>query len=110
MLITKKYFEAWNNRDLSSLSEMFSDNIILKDWENVYNGKEKVLKANADIFNSFKNIELTVVNEASKFDTNNDSYIHYCELSIMLDKDIINVIDVIRVKDNLITSIKAYKG
>ena len=43
--IINQYFEAWNNHDISILKKLFSDKVILEDWENKYSGKENVLIA-----------------------------------------------------------------
>ena len=75
--MTNTYFEAWNNRDLKTLSDIFAENITLRDWEQTYNGKENVLKANQNIFDAHKNIELTLINQATKYDVEQEKYIQY---------------------------------
>jgi ketosteroid isomerase-like protein len=39
----EEYFTTFSNQDLDGLSKMFSDDVILVDWDINANGKEEVL-------------------------------------------------------------------
>ena len=46
-----EYFKKFRDKDLGGLSDLYADNIILKDWNGMWAGKEDVLNINADFFN-----------------------------------------------------------
>lgn len=50
------YFKAWNNHDITALSELTSTNIILEDWEIKAHGRDEFLNANEKIFLANKGI------------------------------------------------------
>ena len=61
MKVIEEYFDAFVNKDLARLSELYSDDVVLSEWdENVFTGKEAVLQANADLFSKFKKIGILV--------------------------------------------------
>jgi len=87
------------------LKEMFSDNIILKDWEINAIGITQVIDANMKIFNSVESINVTLI----EYFEDKKNCICLLEVSIN-NKEIINVIDVIRFDNhNKIKEISAYK-
>lgn len=111
-LITK-YFEAFNNKDLDALSEMYADDVVLNEWnENVFEGKEAVLKANKELFEKFDKLNIKVCVTADR--TNSFmpvSYTSLNEISVSLDDNThITVIDVIEVERRKIIGIRAYRG
>ena len=88
------YFHCFENKDLSTLEKLFSDEIILFDpIIKKVEGIKNVLKANLDIFNSANKI---VVNIKKMFaDVNSDTII--AELEIHFDNNIVNVVDIIEI-------------
>ena len=104
--ISKKYFTAFSNQDLETLGEMFSDFVRLRDWEIKVDGKKNVLEANKNIFDNLSSNIVNVVN------------MYECDRTIIADllinleeKQVIKVVDIIEFdENNLIKSIKAYKG
>ena len=61
MKVIEEYFDAFVNKDLVRLSELYSDDVVLSEWdENIFNGKEAVLQANADLFSKFEKIGVLV--------------------------------------------------
>ena len=56
--LVTKYFEDFSNKDLEKLSDIFSDEITLQDWDILAEGKQNVLEANKNIFNSVDTIPL----------------------------------------------------
>jgi hypothetical protein len=100
------YFQKFSNKDIDGLSEMFSDDIRLSDWEIMEFGKSDVLKANQKIFDSVQSITAKPVN--FYFD-NEDTFA--VEILIVINQnEILEVVDIISFNENgLINSIKAYK-
>jgi hypothetical protein len=100
-----KYFYHFSNKDIVGLSEMFSNDITLTDWDINVSGKKEVLKANLNIFSSVESISVVV----KKIYENNDSYA--VEIDITIDgSTVLEVVDVIKFDFSKIKSIKAYKG
>jgi len=102
---TNEYFDAFTNKDISSLKELYSKNIHLKDWEVDIKGRENVLDINANLFKEqFELYILDMVQSENK--TINT-------LNIILPEHGINieVIDVITFNQDTfeIESIRAYK-
>tara|TARA_R100000008_G_C3586617_1_gene172946 strand:- start:3714 stop:4052 length:339 start_codon:yes stop_codon:yes gene_type:complete len=102
----KKYFKTFSNKDLDGLSEMFSDDVRLEDWEQSAEGKIAVLEANKKIFSSVDTIE---VSPTALYRDNNTIV---AELIICVDRQTnILVVDILDFDDDgKIRSIKAYKG
>jgi len=99
------YFEMFSNKDIQGLTDIFDENITLVDWENSSNGKDDVIKANQNIFNNVNTIKVDVINIFEKEDE------FSCQILITINgNDILEVVDVIKFKDNKIISVKAYKG
>ena len=111
--VAKQYFDAWNNQNINHLSFLFDKDVVLQDWDITATGKEDVVKANQNIFNSVNNISAEVQDIGY-----NDNKV-YAELLIKVlaldavdpsDEDTIKVLDVITINDNSnITKISAYK-
>jgi hypothetical protein len=104
----KKYFQTFSNKDLDGLSEMFSETVILADWNISVFGKKDVLDANKGIFDSVNSI---AVNPYAYYGGNNA---YAVELTIEVDIDgkieELQVVDVITFdEEGLIDTIKAYK-
>ena len=58
--LVKNYQEAFNNRDIDRLRNLFDSNILLKDWERSVQGIENVIKENQKIFDSVKNLKCLI--------------------------------------------------
>jgi len=103
----KVYFELFSKKDLDGLSHFFSDEIVLRDWEIFATGKAEVLKANKNIFDNVKKIQVKLNDQS--FSQNNKVY---NEIVIEIDDvETLLVIDVIEFdKNGLIKKIEAYKG
>ena len=50
------YFDAFSNKDLGRLEELYAKNIYLRDWEGTYVGAMPVLKANKELFDNVDTI------------------------------------------------------
>ena len=105
MKVVEEYFDAFVNKDLTKLSELYSDDIVLSEWdENVFTGKEAVLQANADLFDKFENIGVVV---KARGESGN---ISLNQIIVNLDNVSVKVVDSITVKDEKIVYIMAYRG
>ena len=104
--IAREYFENFKNMNLSELSAMFNDNVSLKDWNVEAIGKQLVLEANENIFNSVNSLDVTVDNLYVSGKT------AIAQLSIYVNEEqALPVVDVINFdENNKITSIVAYRG
>ena len=103
----KFYFELFSKKDLEELSHLFSDDIVLRDWETLAIGKKEVIAANKNIFESLDNIQVKLLNQSLS-----DNNRVYNQIIIEINnKETLLVIDVIVFDENgLIKKIEAYKG
>lgn len=102
----KEYFQAFSNKDIDKLSEMFDDNAQVKDWEIDITGKKEILAHNQQFFDSISTIDINVIGLANI----SEDYI-MADISILIDNTI-----TVEVQDRItfnaagkITRIKAYK-
>ena len=104
--ITLKYFKDFSSKDISSLKEVFANDIVLRDWEIEAKGIDSVIKANQNIFD---NVISIFVDPQNLYQEEN---IVIGELKIVInDSEIIYVVDLIEFnEDNKIKRIFAYKG
>jgi hypothetical protein len=105
----EKYFQTFSNQDLEGLSEMFSDDIILIDWDTNASGKEEVLEANKKIFQSVDTINVVPY----FYYVGEESYAIEIDVIINVSKEseeTLQVVDIISFDEyGLIQSIEAYK-
>ena len=103
--LVTKYFEDFSNKDLEKLSDIFSDEITLQDWDINAEGKENVLEANKNIFNSVDTISANL-NELYI-----DNNVATCLIEIVINnEETLKVIDIIKIDTNRkIIEISAYK-
>ena len=64
----RKYFQAFADKNIEVLTEMFTDDIILIDWNNTFSGKDQVVNEVQGIFKNFKTIKLEVTDIFSSLD------------------------------------------
>ena len=101
-----EYFLNFQNKDIDALSEMFHEQVTLRDWEINASGKKLVVAANENIFNSVGRIKIDLEN------------LYINELNVVAelmihadDNDPLLVVDIIDFDmDYKICSIKAYRG
>lgn len=110
--LIEKYFEAFNNKDLNTLSELYADNVILNEWnENVFEGKDAVLAANKKLFDRYENVNIEILTSGIDDVSSSTLYISLNEIAVTLDDEVhITVVDVIEIIDDKIRSITAYRG
>ena len=106
------YFTAFSNKDLDRLSELFHDSVTLRDWNlPLTRGKDAVLRANQNIFDSVENIH---IQQLALYECSYNAGSYAVNILIdIVDKDnektMIKVIDLIDIVDGKITRIEAYK-
>lgn len=103
--IALMYFQSFCKKDTASLEILFSDSIILTDWEIQIVGKENILNFNQNFFNSVDTIRIDVDKIAVGLDT------VIAEIKVIINNSIIaQVVDVIEFdQDNKIKQVRAYK-
>ena len=102
--IALMYFQSFCKKDTASLEVLFSDSIILTDWEVQIIGKENVLNFNTKFFNSVEHIRIDVDRVAIGQDT------VIAEIRVIINNKIVApVVDVLEFdQDNKIQNIRAY--
>tara|TARA_B100000989_G_scaffold222284_1_gene169908 strand:- start:683 stop:1012 length:330 start_codon:yes stop_codon:yes gene_type:complete len=103
--LAKKYFDFFSNKDIQNLKNLFSENVILKDWEIEAKGKNEVVEANKKIFNSVESITVTPKNIYQ------DKFVLICVIEVLINKvERLNVIDILKFnKNKKIEEISAFK-
>jgi len=105
--LLRNYLIAFSEKDLSTLESMFSEDVILHDWDILATGKQEVLTFNKHIFDNVGNIIINVDNFS---EDRTDSSLMFAQLEVIIDGETINVVDVIKFdKNNKITKISAYR-
>ena len=101
--VSVDYFVAFGLGDIKSLSELYHNDIVLTDWNGVWNGKAKVLEMNSEIFKFNPVVHIHEVHQIG-----NRTYNH---ITIHIGEESLKVIDVIDWNNKFeILSITAYKG
>jgi len=103
--IALMYFQSFCKKDTASLEVLFSDSIMLIDWEVQVIGKQNVLNFNQRFFDSVNSIRIDVDKIAMGLDT------VIAEIKVIINNKIVGaVVDVIDFdQDNKIKEIRAYK-
>ncbi len=104
--ICLSYLRKYAEKDLNSIEEMFSENIVLRDWKIRVEGKENALKETRKNFENADSIEIEVLSTYENKDT------VAAELKIIVDStEQLYVVDVITINsEGKISSIRAYLG
>ena len=100
------YFKIFSEKNINGLSEMFDDNVTLRDCNKNYQGIKSVLEENLNIFQNVKTINAIPLNIISE-----NNFV-VAELKIIINGDEeLKVVDMIEFnKKGKIISIKAFKG
>jgi len=100
-----QYFETFSRKDLDGLALMFTDDVVLRDWERSAEGKIDMLAANKAIFDAVDTITVTPL--ALYEDGNTVT----AEIEVLVNGDTkLLVVDVITFIGDKISSLRAYKG
>ena len=103
--IALMYFQSFCKKDTASLEVLFSDSILLTDWDVMIIGKQNVLNFNQQFFDRVNTIRIDVDKVAVGLDT------VIAEIKVVIDNVVVAaVVDVIDFdQDNKIKEIRAYK-
>ena len=100
------YFNYFSNKNLNLITNLFAENIRLRDWEIDELGSLNVTNAIKNIFQNVDTIEIVPLDvQIYKFKA-------YCEINIVINSsENLKVVDIIDFDNKgFITSIKAFKG
>lgn len=99
------YFNNFSSKNLKALDKIFSEKVILEDWNISVKGKKEVLAANKKIFDNVETISINV----KEFYISD--LVATCIIEVIInDKEKLNVVDIIKInKQGKITEISAYK-
>jgi uncharacterized pyridoxamine 5'-phosphate oxidase family protein len=104
----KSYFKAFSEKNLSALSHMYSNGVLLTDWTGQWVQKDNVLLENSNFFQN--NFNLSLHNTIFEIDNNMNMVKTINEITIEIENETINIIDEILFdKDGKIYSITATK-
>jgi hypothetical protein len=103
----EKYIQAWNNRDTKSLDQMFSMDVFLMDWDVAVQGKESVIGANVQIWESVPDIHIEILSMAFNPKTQKV----FGQITVKSEKENLDlkVIDVVKFNNQKIVKVDAYK-
>lgn len=101
-----EYFQLYANKNIAGISEMFSEDIVLRDWKIMVSGKQLALAETKKNFGSVQVIEIQPIYVHESDDT------VIAELKIIIDdKEELFVADIITFNSaGKISSIRAYLG
>ena len=103
--IAIQYFETFSRKDLDSLALMFTDDVVLRDWERSAVGKIDMLAANKSIFDA---VDTIIVTPLALYE---DSNTVTAEIEVLVNGDTkLLVVDVITFDGDKISRLRAYKG
>jgi ketosteroid isomerase-like protein len=101
--VSTDYLIAFGLGDIQRLKELYSDDIVLTDWNGQWNGKTRVLEMNNEIFKLKPVVHIHEIQQIG-----NRTYNH---ITIHINNESIKVIDVIEWSNDFkIIFISAYKG
>jgi len=106
LLIAKKYFSYFSNKEIELLKTLFSNKINLRDWDINISGIDNVVQQNIKIFKNLGEFQLKVIN---LYQSDN---VVFGEIEIILkNKEIIKVLDkIVFDEESKIKEIIAFKG
>jgi hypothetical protein len=105
-----EYFTTFSEKDIEGLKSMFSDDVVLRDWEISVEGIDEVLKANQNIFDS---VDTIVVKPIRVWDfLSHEDNVVVAELEIVVNDVVTELVtDILEFDDNnKIKAIRAYRG
>ena len=92
LALTQRYYKLWENKDLSGLKDMFSNDVVLIDpVVKKVEGIDAVLAVNSDIFNGCKTLK--IIEKNVYVDCLSDTSIG--EVKLLYDTKLIGVVDII---------------
>ncbi len=101
--IIDTYYKSFNNKNPDLLKNIFSKDITLRDWEIEASGIVDVMRISEEIMNT-EGFSFEIINEL--YDYN----FAVVEMEINVSGEKIKVIDLFKIENSKIKSIKAFKG
>jgi len=102
--LSRDYANAFSNKDITTLTEMFDNDIHLVDWQIYIQGIDAILEYHKMLFNSVETIQIEVLSVTSSPTT------AFAEINVIIDRLPIKVLDVITFNDvDKIIKVEAYK-
>ena len=104
-----QYLQTFASRDVHKIRTLFSNDVVLRDWDQSATGIDAVMEANQGIFDAFSSIDVEI------FHCHEGADAVAVEMKITLQNDqesiALLVTDIIGFdQNNLITFVRAYKG
>jgi hypothetical protein len=100
---TEKYFEYFCTKNPKGLEGLYSDDILLTDWNGIWKGKNAVLEMNESLFNNELFIRVIDIKQCENRT--------YCHIIITINNIDLKILDVIDWNSNFtIKSIEAFDG
>lgn len=103
---TREFLQSYSEKNIEAIQLMFSNDVIIRDWNTEINGKDAALLQFAHNFQSARSIEITI---KSIFTSNTGSA---AEIEILVDgTEKLRVVDVFEFDESgQINSVISYKG
>jgi hypothetical protein len=102
--LAQLYFKLFSDKNIVESSKLFQENITLTDWEISALGYDNVAATIKNTFDHVDDIKVNVVTIAENFNT------VIAELLITVNgRETLNIVDILTITDNKISSIKAFK-
>ena len=100
------YFAGFGSKNLSQISENFSDDVSLKDWTGSWSGKEKTEEA----ISSILLLDIYIVPREIRMSHQTAGIVATCVIDIYVDRERTEAVDIIKMtNEGEIKSINAYK-
>ena len=110
LMVSERYFEALNEKDVQYLSHLYHPNVELHDWNGSWYDSPVVLQMNEGLFDACFTFEL-IESKQIENRTYNHILIYPVETDNFFQTPPMKVLDVIHFDDNFkITKIEAFKG
>lgn len=104
--IIQNFFTALSTKDTEALKALYDDNVVWWEWgENVYLGKDNVIETNERLFKTSEHLNILVHTHNAVSETHTMT-----ELVMLLDKQMVSMIYVIKLDNEKINSIQIYRG
>ena len=105
--VVEDYLDFFENKDIESIYDIFSDECSLTDWNiGTVTGKKYVMDVSKGIFESVRIIDVNIIHIHEDI-----TGILVCEMVLIIDEEELLVVDIFEFDDDdKIKSIRAYKG
>jgi len=105
--IVEDYLDFFENKDVDSVAELFSDDCSIRDWSmDTIRGKEKVVSFFSNIFDSVGEIDVNITHIHEDF-----SGVLTCEMILSINGEQTFVADIFEFdEEDRIKALRAYKG